>query len=363
MAYAIKQDGARALYLSLYDRLRADIVSGVYPYGARLPSKRALAAETGTSLVTVEHALSLLTDEGYTESRPRSGYYVAYTSGLVFDAPTRQLPTALPPARHTPDGGGFPFSLMAKTMRRVLSDRAESILIKSPNEGLPELREAIARYLARSRDIHVKPEQILIGSGAEYLYSLLVAALGRGRIYGIEAPSYEKIEAVYRSAGATLRLLPLHGNGIGSKALAATDADVLHITPYRSYPSGVTATASKRTEYLRWASKGRILIEDDVESEFSLASKPEETLFAQSPDGNVIYLNTFSRTVAPSLRMGYTVIPLPLLERFRERIGFFSCTVPTFEQLVLAALLDSGDFERQLNKRRRNMKKALDKNG
>ncbi len=361
MAKATESLKRKPLYLTLYEKLREEITAGVYPYGTRLPSKRQLAASTGASLVTVEHALELLADEGYIEARARSGNYVSYTEGRVFDAPVGAAAPLSPAPAADPEA--FSFSLMAKTMRRVLADRGEAILVKSPNEGLPELRNAICRYLARSRGVHVEPEQIWIGSGAEYLYALLVAALGRERVYAIESPSYEKIEAVYRAVGVPLRLLPLGPHGVDSAALTATDADILHITPYRSFPSGVTATASKRAEYLRWAAGGRMLIEDDAESELSLASKPEETLFARAENGNVIYLNTFSRSVAPALRMGYAVLPGTLLPRFRERVGFFSCTVPTFEQMVLAALLDNGDFERQLNRRRRRMKKALDNNG
>ena len=353
------QPRSTPLYLTLYEKLKNEIAAGLYPYSARLPSKRTLAQENGVSLVTVEHALELLSDEGYLEARERSGYYSVYTSGSVFDAPKASFPDAQT-AKLSPEDA-FPFSLMAKTMRRVLADYGESILIKSPNEGLPELRNAIARYLGRSRDIRVSPEQIWIGAGAEYIYSLLVTAIGSDRIFAIESPSYEKIEAVYGAAGVPLRLLPLRTNGIDSEALRKTDAKILHITPYRSYPTGATATASKRTEYLNWAENGRILIEDDAESELRPGRKPGPTLFAQTNAENVIYLNTFSRTVAPSIRMGYMLLPKKMLPLFRERVGFFSCTVPTFEQLVLATLLDSGNFERQLNKRRRNKKKFLDK--
>ena len=193
------------------------------------------------------------------------------------------------------------------------------------------------------------------------MYGLIIELLGRERTYAIESPSYQKIEQVYRAADTRCERLPLSDDGIDSSALSASDADVLHTTPYRSFPSGITATATKRHEYVDWAAakEGRFIIEDDFESEFSVSSKPVDTLFALSDKGNVIYLNTFSKTVSPSLRIAYMVLPEALLPAFEERLGFRSCTVPTFEQLVLAELISGGDFERHINRTRRAMRRSL----
>ena len=243
-------------------------------------------------------------------------------------------------------------------MRRVLTKHGELILEKSPNIGMAELRNAISRYLLRSRGINASPEQIVIGSGSEYLYGIVTAILGRDRIYGIENPSYEKIEKVYRASGVRCELLPLAKNGIKSSALAETSASVLHITPYRSFPSGVTASLIKRREYLKWASEyDRFIVEDDFESEFTLSKKPEETIFSLSEKENVIYLNTFSKTISPSIRMGYMVLPKSLISAYHEKAGFYSCSVPVFEQYVLAELINSGDFERHINRVRRKIRK------
>ena len=154
-------------------------------------------------------------------------------------------------------------------------------------------------------------------------------------------------------------LLPLGQDGIESRALTASEADVLHITPYRSFPSGVTASVSKRHEYLRWASgAGRYIVEDDFESEFSLSGKPWETIFSHSRGDNVIYLNSFSKTISPALRVAYMVLPVHLVEEFRHRLGFYSCTVPTFEQFVLTYLLSDGDFERHIHRVRRQKRRG-----
>ena len=341
-------------YLTLYEILREEIISGVRPFGSRLPSRRILARDRGVSAVTADHSLELLCEEGYAEARPRSGCYVVYRESDVFTRPSAPAERKAVPAAPAADRDTFPFPTLARVMRRVLTDYAEQIMVRPPNTGCAELRDALCRYLARNRGIRVQPDQIVIGAGAEYLYGLAVELLGSSRIYGIEAPSYQKIEQVYRSRGVQVDYCPLGRDGILTEALRTTKASVLHITPFRSFPSGVTATASKRREYLRWAdTPDRYIVEDDYESEFSLLRKPEETLFAGTARQNVIYLNTFSRTVSPSFRVGYMVLPRALLPVFELRVGFYSCTVPAFEQFVLAELISGGEFERHINRVRR----------
>ncbi|MCH5198915.1 MAG: PLP-dependent aminotransferase family protein [Oscillospiraceae bacterium] len=345
-------------YLELYEELRNDIITGVYPYSARLPSKRTLADKAGISVITAEHALALLMDEGYIESRERSGYFVIYSENRIFGKPERTSRMPLPHLPGRIPEESFPLSVLAKTMRKVLSDYGEEILKKSPNTGTQELRNAIAKYLRRSRKMDVNPERIIIGAGAEYLYSFIIQIIGRDKIYAIEDPSYEKIERVYSANSAAFERLPLGNDGIKSDALQKSKADVLHITPYRSFPSGVTASASKKREYIIHAKKtGMIIVEDDFESEFTLSKKSEETVFSLSESDNVIYLNTFSKTVAPSVRMGYLVLPESLFDSFIKNAGFYSCTVPTFEQFVMARLIENGDFERHINSVRRKRNK------
>jgi len=347
------------VYLQLYNQIRNDIISEYYPYNTKLPSKRSLADDANVSTITVEHAYALLCDEGYVEARERSGYVVIFRRSDGFAAADiTQSPPHIHLREHSyPD---FPITVLSKTVRRVLSEYNDLLLEKSPNCGLLELRDSIRRYLARNRGITVSCDQIVIGAGAEYLYGLIIELLGRKRVYAIESPSYQRIEQVYQAAELSYAALPLTNRGIDSKSLADTNADVLHTTPYRSYPSGVTATASKRHEYIRWAETGnRYIIEDDYESEFSVSTKPTETLFALSANDNVIYLNTFSKTISPSLRIGYMVLPKHLVTLFGEKLGAYSCTVSTFMQYVLTELIDNGDFERHINRVRRKMRKEL----
>jgi len=358
MKYIIDKE-KRPVYLQIYNLIRDDILNEILPFNSKLPSIRILAEELTISTITVEHAYALLCDEGYIEAQERSGYFVIFRADDGFvSAPTSNIIRRVQPSNHIETNADFPFSVLAKTMRKVISDAGEGMLERSPNLGTLELREAIRTYLAQNRGILADTEQIIIGSGSEHLYTLLVELLGRERVYAIESPSYKKIEQVYKASDVRLEKLPLTLDGIDSATLKNCSADILHISPYRSYPSGVTATASKRYEYLRWAEQGkRYIIEDDFESEFSVSRKPEETLFSHSLRDNVIYMNTFSKTVSPSFRIGYMVLPKALAKEYEEKLGFLSCTVPTYLQLVLAELITNGDFERHINRVRRLKRK------
>lgn len=379
MRYIIDKSLHTPAYLQLYEQLREDIVRGAYPLGAKLPSKRSTALETGVSTVTVEHAFDLLREEGYVESRERSGFSVVYQSadGFVPAAvDTRAAEKRVEAAgkaglgarsdSEADDPPLFPYPTFAKTVRRVLAKHGEAVLRRSPNKGCVELREALARYLASDQGIFADIDQIVVGSGADYLYTLIVGLLGRNRVFALESPSYEKIEQVYTSLGVRCELLPLGPDGIEQAALDATSASVLHITPYRSFPTGVTASYARRVEYLRWAdgadvdeSPRRYIVEDDFESEFSVSGKPVETVFALSKNDDVVYLNTFSKTISPALRLGYMVLPRHLVDAYDRKLGFVSCSVPTLDQLVVSELIANGDFARHVNRVRRARRKEL----
>ena len=359
MQYIIDEKSKVPAYLQLYQFFRDDIVQGSYPYKSKLPSKRTTCLETGLSVITVEHAYELLIQEGYVESRERSGYYVVFKPNVGFASFSDVAHVKKLVDGHTVVHGDagecpFPFGSIAKAMRKVINDFGEDLLDRSPNFGCYELRKTISLYLARSRGIYVNAEQIIIGAGAEYLYGLISNLLGHDKKYAIESPSYKQIEKVYGALGIDYVKLNLGNDGIESTELWKCDANVLHVSPYRSFPSGVSASASKKHEYLSWANvKNSYVIEDDFESEFSVSKKPEETLFSSAKLNNVIYLNTFSKTISPALRIGYMALPRNLAEEFKQKLGFYSCTVPTYIQYVIAELITNGDFERHINRVRR----------
>ena len=354
MKYQIDRSAHASAYMQLYEQLRGDILAGVIPRGTKLPSKRLLAGELGVSLVTVEHALELLTDEGYVEPRERSGYYACFGG-----APRRDVPLPAPKQPVSLSApADFPFSVLAKTMRRVLSEYDRRILERSPGGGVPELREAIAAYILRSRGLNVSPARILVGAGAEYLYALIAQFFGRDCSIALEDPCYARIRQVYGANGAACLGLPMGGDGILSQALERCGAQVLHVTPFNSYPSRVTASASKRHEYAAWArSRDGYIVEDDYDSELASATRQIETICSLAPE-RVLYLNTFSRSFAPSMRTAYLVLPEALAEPWQEKLGFYSCAVPVFEQYVLAEFLNSGELERYINRRRRKLRQG-----
>lgn len=358
MKHLIDKTSTVPAYIQLYHRLREDIESGAYAYGCKLPSKRVLAEEIGMSVITVEHTYRLLCEEGYIESRPRSGYVVTYKASDFLVHTTEAAWEYRPPLAKTGESGTFPFTTLSKTIRRVMLDYGKTLFTKPDNCGCFALRAAITKYLERNVGIHATPEQVIIGAGAEYLYGLVAQLLGNRTVYALEDPSYDKIRQVYEAHHIACEMLKMGNRGIQSGELKRTRAQVLHVTPFNSYPSLVTADASKRQEYLQWArERDGYIVEDNYDSELTVSKKNEETVFSLSEEGRVIYINTFSHTVSPALRVGYMVLPASLTKRFEETLGFYSCTVSVLEQYVLAELINGGDFERHINRVRRERRK------
>lgn len=370
-------------YAIIYEHLRANITDGTIKYGEKLPSKRAAADSFDASVITVEHAYELLESEGYIESRPRRGYFARYVADGILAEKESDFPFPEEFAIENQTDGNdasakgtnakgtnakgtnakkerFPFGVYASAVRAVLNDLGDKITEKTNGSGAPALKSAIKNYLKTSRDVHADENRIIIGAGAEYLYGVIAKLFGAGETFAIETPSYGIIEKIYSLNGVKTEKLRLGTDGVLSEDLAACRAKVIHVTPYRSFPTGVTASASKRAEYLRAAKKiGAYIVEDDYESEFSLSAKLTETLFKNTPDDNVIYINTFSKSVFPSLRLAYMILPEKLAAKYYEKFGDFSCPVPTLEQYVAAKIISDGSFARHVNRVRRTRKKDL----
>lgn len=349
-------------YLALYKEIKHKILSGEYPPKEKLPSKRVMADMHGVSIVTVATAYGMLEDEGYILARERSGYFVCAIekrtpSDASFHEPQEHV--SLLPEPQTEPTQDFEYSVWFKTVRKVLSEKGDTLFVKSPNKGCEVLRNAIAEYLHRYRGMYADPRRIIIGSGSEQLYETVVKLLGRERVYGVEDPCYGQITAVYRDMGVRIHPLPMAEDGIRSEALQDPSFSVLHVTPFHSYPSGITATVSKRHEYLNWAEKtGNYIVEDDFDSEFFIPGNPIESLYALNKGISVVYINTFSKSLSPSIRMGYMILPESLMEIYEERLAKRSCSVPVMDQYILAEFIASGSFERRLNRMRRKLNQA-----
>ena len=355
LTYTLKKYPGLPLYESLYRCIREDILSGVLQPGEKLPSKRALAENLEVSKITVEAAYNQLLLEGFIRSREKVGYFVESVERHGTCQPQNTAPE--PPKSWILDltGGGtvrFPFSVWSRLQRQVMLDYGEKLLLPMPNRGIPELRQAISRHLAQFRGLNASPENILIGAGTDFLYNLLIQLLGRDMTFAVEEPGYGKIRKIYAAGGGRCIGAPMDAQGVRPDLLG--QARVLHISPSHHFPTGLVTPVSRRLELLSWAqSRDGYIIEDDYDSEFRFDARPMPAMQSMDLQGRVIYMNSFSKSLAPSIRISYLVLPDDLMARFQEKLGFYSCTVPSFEQYTLARFLDEGYFEKHINRMRK----------
>lgn len=344
-------------YYALYSAIREDILRGKLKRGEKLPSKRALAQNLSVSVITVQTAYEQLLAEGYITSRERSGYFVSDVNVAFYGEAPAAVPQEDAPKKYALDlvSGStpaelFPFSVWAKLMRSTLSQEGEHLLTRVPCDGDGELKTAIAAYLYRVRGVQVDPRYVVIGAGAEYLYGVIVQLLGRDKLYAVENPGYNKISSSYLLNGAQCAYIPVGAEGVDVRAVESSGADVLHISPSHQYPTGAVMPAAARARLIKWAQAGgKYIIEDDYDSEFRLYGKPLQSMLGLSRD-RVIYVNTFSKSLAPSMRMGYMVLPPELYARFLALFGKSANVVPLFEQKTLAAMIGGGTLERHINR-------------
>lgn len=352
------------LYEQLYRSLRQDILSGVIVGGEKLPSRRQLATHLHISQMTVETAYNQLLEEGYLIAMPRKGYFVQRQ--LISPPPPTiaASPPFLPRPSHTcrydfrinaVDTECFPFSTWARLSRQVLSQYAEKLLyIVEPN-GIAELREEIRRYLYNFRGLNISVSNILIGAGSEYLLPMILQLLGTRRIYALENPGYRKLYQIFARNGATVRPLPLDDKGLRVDTLEQSDAEIVYLTPSHHFPLGTVMPIARRLELLRWvnAAPNRYIIEDDYDSEFRYVSRPIPPLGELDHTNRVIYVNTFAKSLTPSLRIGYCVLPNDLTAQCRALFSLYSSTVPSLEQYTLAEFMRTGSFERHISRSRK----------
>lgn len=369
LTYALEKNGSSSLYTQLYGCIRRDILSGALPPRQKLPSKRALAQHLEVSVITVKNAYEQLAAEGYIYTVEKKGYYVSPVE--------RPLPPADPPpltpekpaepvfldlATGSLDRSYFPFTVWSRLMRQTILEEDTELLRAAPSNGAPALRRAIAAHLRQFRGMDVDPEQIIIGAGTELLYTLIIQLLGREKRYAVEDPGYGKIARIYQAHQVPLCRVGLDSGGLDVAQLRRQPADVVHISPSHHYPTGIVMPITRRQELLRWAAEEpeRYILEDDYDSEFRFVGRPIPTLFSVDEGGRVVYLNTFSKTIAPSIRISYMVLPQRLLPAFREKLGFYSSTVSGFEQYTLARFMAEGYYEKHLNRMRKRYHQKRD---
>ena len=364
---ALDAASAVPLYEQLYKSLAAEMRSGAIAAGTRMPGKRRLAAELSVSVNTVDAAYQMLAAEGYLESRERSGFYVQEYLAL----PVRPEGVPLPPPAAAPDPGAaeppvrfdlstrgvdpglFPFRTWARLQKELLYSSPQ-LLTHGDAQGDPELRQALADYLEEYRGVRCSAEQVVGGAGMEYLLGLLAPLLPGPA--AVENPGYPRARQVLENNGVTCCCLPVDEDGLSLKALSGSGAAVCYVTPSHQFPTGVTMPAGRRAELLHWAARcpgQRYIIEDDYDSEFRFDTRPLPSLQGMAgEDGPVIYLSTCSRSLAPSIRIAYMVLPRHLLPAWRAKYRMYSGTVSRFEQQTLARFLREGYFTRHLARER-----------
>lgn len=376
--YNLENRGEASLYEYIYQQIRDDIVAGRIAAGEHLPSKRAFASHLGISVITIENAYSQLLAEGYICSKPRRGYYACELP----DAPVLSLAAgdidrdavSVGPSVHDSDGQTEQFEALSPSaleaarlwqsaLRATLTSEDErEIFSPAPAQGTARLRRAIAHHLRGTRGMNVDPDNIVIGAGAQLLDTMLVQLLGADKVYAVEDPGYLRLTRIYQAMGCEVRHIPLDGEGVDLSALQKTGADVLHLMPSHQYPTGLVTSIARRYALLGWAAEqpDRYLIEDDFDCEFRLAGKPIPALASIDAAQSVIYTNTFSKSLSSALRLAYMVLPNELMERFRRSLGFYASSVSSVDQVALARLLESGDYERHVNRVRVRAREARD---
>ena len=365
ITYSFANIGSDCLYIHLYKCIKNDVLEGNLRVGEKLPSKRSLAKNLNISVITVENAYAQLMSEGYIYSVPKKGFFVADIMDLqkkqeqILSSENIQLSSGESSyfANFTSNQTSslhFPFSIWAKITRELLTNHQTELLTNPPCGGILPLREAIAKNLKDFRGMNVAPEQIIIGAGTEYLYGLLIQLLGFQKRYAVEDPGYHKISQIYDSHNVNCQHISIDSHGIQVLELEKKKIDIAHISPSHHFPTGIVMPISRRYELLSWASKaeGRYIIEDDYDSEFRLSGQPIPTLQSIDVEEKVIYINTFTKTLASTVRISYMVLPKHLVNQFYSDMYFYSCTVSNFEQYILERFISEGFFEKHINRMR-----------
>jgi GntR family transcriptional regulator/MocR family aminotransferase len=375
LTYDINNRNNLTIYEYIYKCIKEDILNGVLDAGFKLPSKRELAKHHQISLKTVENAYEQLITEGYIYSVEKKGYFVS-----KIEADSRQSKHQ----SHTPFGfyyneandekffadftsnqasiENFPYDTWVKIMRGILSQYDTELLKTCSFQGAYVLREAIAKYLYGFRGMNVSPDQIIIGAGTEYLYGRLIQLLGKNCVYALEDPNYRNISKIYQAHGVSWEYIGVDENGLMVDKLYGSRASVVHVSPDHHFPTGCIMPIARRQKLLEWAEDDmdRYIIEDDYDSEFRFSHRPIPAIQSLNHNHRVIYMNTFSKTLAPSIRISYMVLPLKLITRYVDTMNFYSCTVSSFEQYALAEFMNKGYFERHIHRMKKYYKTKRD---
>ena len=368
----LKQGAGTPLYEQIYEYIKQEIRTGGLRAAVRLPSTRQLAENLKVSRSTTQLAYDQLLAEGYIESRPCRGYFVCEAENLLEISPAQgekregegEAAAPKPGGENGPwavdflprgiDLDSFPYGVWRKISRNVMVDGNRDMFLSGDSQGERSLREAIRDYLHAARGVSCQADQVVVGAGSEYLLMLLANVLGRDRTVAMESPTYKQAYRVFDGQGVRVLPVEMDGRGMRPDRLEESGADIAYVMPSHQFPTGIVMPVGRRQELLQWAGreKGRFLIEDDYDSEFRYRGKPVPSLQSMGMADRVIYLGTFSQSVAPAIRISYMVLPRKLVALYRRRAGFYASTVSRIDQAILCEFLTEGHFERHLNRMR-----------
>lgn len=368
MTIRLRTDSDKCLYQQIYEHIRQEIREGKLLAGERLPSTRSLAEYLQVARSTVDYAYDQLLSEGYIEAKPYKGYFVCRLEG-IFTMEQREMtePEVVRPdsqedgtqvqidfSPYGIDMTGFPFGVWKRITKNILNDSNSELFAQGEPQGDYDLRMTISRYLHSSRGVNCRPEQIIVGAGNDYLLLLLEKILGRHVGIAMENPTYKRAYRIFQSFAYRIYTVDMDDKGMRADKLLELPVRAAYVMPSHQYPTGAVMTIGRRAELLRWAEKepDRYLIEDDYDSEFRYRGKPIPSLQSSDKRGKVIYIGTFSKAIAPAIRVSYMVLPESLLEVYRRDCSFYSCTVSRIDQRILNEFIRDGYFERHLNKMR-----------
>lgn len=368
LTYDLNKSGKLPKYDYLYQCIRDDIISGKIKSNEQLPSKRALANHLSIGLITVANAYEQLITEGYIVAKERVGYFVQELPEdfIKKNQEKNEVTKEEPEHEYFADFMAnrislklFPISIWNQMLRQALYDNSDTLFKTIPYNGIYELREAIADYLHKNRGMTVSPSQVIIGAGTEYLYSRLIQLFGRKSTFGFEESSFDKLSTICTAYGNPYNFIPIDESGLIVDELKKSATDIVHVSPSNHFPTGIVMPIKRRLELMEWAyeSDNRYIIEDDYDSEFRYKGKYIAPIYTEDVNNKVIYMNTFSKTMVPSLRISYMVLPVDILERYKKTMSFYSCTVSSFEQYALARFISGGYFERHINRIKNYYKK------
>ncbi|MFK9090904.1 PLP-dependent aminotransferase family protein [Bacillus salipaludis] len=352
------------LYIQLYNFFKKEIQTGKIEPGEKLPSKRKLSHHLRISQNTVETAYEQLLAEGYVESVERKGIYVKELNRDLFhhvdDVPKTKkemkdegVECEVDFSHGTVALEHFPFPIWRRLTIQSLYEEESSYFLNGDPQGELPLREAISKYIYQSRGVRCSADQIIIGAGTQYLISLLTMIIGRDAVYSMEDPGFHRTREAFKDKGVTLKPIPLDHNGIDLNHLVVSKANVTYVTPSHQFPNGMVMPITRRMELLQWAEdEGRYIIEDDYDGEFRYKGKPIPSLQGLDHKGKVIYVGTFSKSLIPSIRISYMVLPDGLLEKYNQHFTIYKQTVSRLHQHTLSLFMINGHWERHLNKMR-----------